>query len=277
MIKSVLLKIGRFAWRITPWAPLRKFGYATLLRVLRGRRQVATAHGIAFDLDLSESIDAAIFLEGYEKDVRAAIDRHCVRGASVLDVGANVGAHALYLAKKVGSSGRVYAFEPAPYGFSKLTRNIALNDLHNIEALNLALSDRDFEKTVTLRSSWRTDGKRLEERSLVRFVTMDRWCASERVDRIDLIKLDVDGGEFAVLLGGAQIIAHQHPKIILEVGAWHFERESTNPLTFLRRLGYGFEDAGTGARFSDIECIRTRLPRSDPQMTFSINVVAQRS
>ena len=232
-------------------------------------------HGITFDLDLSEAIDVAVYLEGYEKDVRAAIDRHCQRGAIVIDVGANIGAHALYLAKKVGETGRVFAFEPADYAFAKLEKNIALNQLPNLEALKLALSEDNAEaRPVALRSSWRTDGTRLKETAVVPFARLDDWCSGRGVTRVDLIKLDVDGHEFAILKGGANLLETNHPTIILEVGAWHFDKDATNPLLYLSTLGYTFENAATAAKYSNISNIRGQLPPHDPEMTVSINVVA---
>lgn len=81
--------------------------------------------GIHWDLDLSEGIDFAIFLLGGLELRTLRLYRRLVQpGDTVLDVGANIGAHALPLARLVGASGRVVAFEPTQFAFCKLQRNL---------------------------------------------------------------------------------------------------------------------------------------------------------
>ena len=73
-------------------------------------------------------IDFAIYLGGmFERNTALAL-RKLVRPSSlVLDIGANIGAHTLRLANLVGSSGRVFAFEPTDFAYSKLQANLDLN------------------------------------------------------------------------------------------------------------------------------------------------------
>lgn len=70
-------------------------------------------------------------------------------GDIVFDVGASIGDTALWFSKLVGSEGRVYAFEPEPTNFTKLTGNLQSNKLKNVIPLQLALSDQEEEMVVT--------------------------------------------------------------------------------------------------------------------------------
>src|SRR5262245_34452280 len=91
------------------------------------RRRVGLDHsvrvvrdGACWELDLREGIDLAIYLGLFEAGTSRALRRLVRPGAVVLDVGANIGAHTLRLAKLVGESGRVIAFEPTVYAHTKL-------------------------------------------------------------------------------------------------------------------------------------------------------------
>ncbi len=84
--------------------------------------------GVAWTLDLREGIDFSIWLLGaFELSTVRAYQRILRPGAIVLDIGANIGAHTLHLARAVGTEGKVWAIEPTDYAMGKLKTNIALN------------------------------------------------------------------------------------------------------------------------------------------------------
>jgi tRNA G37 N-methylase Trm5 len=91
-------------------------------------RDVVRRGGIFYDLDLSQGIDFAIYLGNiYERQTRSTLRKLVAPNSLVLDIGANIGAHTLNLARFVGPNGRVIAFEPTDYAFRKLSRNLELN------------------------------------------------------------------------------------------------------------------------------------------------------
>ena len=89
--------------------------------------------GIYWELDLDEGIDFSIFIFGFfEKETSRALDRLVNKGSVVIDIGANIGAHTLPLARLVGKKGKVYAIEPTKYAYRKLIKNLSLNnDINN--------------------------------------------------------------------------------------------------------------------------------------------------
>jgi FkbM family methyltransferase len=159
----------------------------------------------------------------YEPHLVAAMERLVRPEWVVLDVGANVGVHTL-AAAGLATRGQVYAFEPALETFSYLEANLRRAGLRNAWAERLALSSGPG----TARLSYRPhqsgashflgegpdeDGSRVEE---VPCCSLDSWVASRGLDRVDLMKVDVEGAEMAVLDGAAQTLAAKQPWVIIE-------------------------------------------------------------
>jgi len=261
--------------KLAVFRPLRDKLWRAFLFLVRKKTIIAKIDGMTFHLDLGEVIDASLLMGTFEPDVTRIIESFCQPGWTILDVGANIGAHTLRFGKVAGSSGRVYAFEPTDYAYRKLLRNIALDHLDSTEAFQVAVSNRSQSRqTVNYRSSWRSDGRNVSGAGVVDFVRLDDWCAENGVERIDCIKVDVDGDEWPVLQGAEGILRRYRPLIIIEIGAWHFLRTDENPLSLLKELGYRFWDAKTCSEYPDLESIRAVLPAEDYQMGYSINVLA---
>ena len=187
-----------------------------------------TRHGIRWELDLKEGIDFAIWLFGhFEPDAYAAYRKRLKPGDVVLDIGANIGAHALPLAQCVAPTGKVLAFEPTVYAFKKLQRHCELNPGLGriIHAQQLLLMDSSAATVpATIASAWpleQTDGLhpdhlgRPESTAGARAVMLDEIVRDE--PRIDFIKLDVDGHELAVLRGARATLVRCKPPILIEL------------------------------------------------------------
>ena len=268
------LRLATRIYRATPFRTVREAYFRSFLRLVRGRRVIRTVEGMTFELDLGELIDVGVFLQQYERDVVGVIERLARPGWTVLDIGANIGAHALRFSRMVGAGGRVFAFEPMEFAFAKLARNVSLNDAGNTRTFRIALSDRNLPgQRVAFRSSWATSGERRAESSVADFQTLDDWCAANAVTDVHLIKLDVDGHELQVVRGGLQTIERCRPVLLIEAGAWHFASRDRNPWQLLASRGYRFWETGTLAE-TDLEAVRRRLPDRDDEMGFSVNLVA---
>jgi len=207
---------------------------------------VAVRNGIKYELDLRESIDMQIYFRGcFEPDTTLVINKYVKSGMTILDIGANVGAHTLRLAKLVGKDGKVIAFEPMSWALAKLKRNIGLNDFDNIVVEECALSDINFKSQLThFSSSWRVGGGWAADSGTaehIGFVTLDEYARINKMDKIDFIKLDVDGYECKVIRGGVNTIKKFTPIMIVEFGKCTLERygDSLGDLVdLLFSLGY---------------------------------------
>lgn len=228
-----------------------------------GHEVVARRGGLNWRLDLREGIDLAIFLFGtFERATVAACRRHLRPGDIALDIGANIGSHALHLARSVGPQGRVFAFEPTTFAYRKLLANIAMNPdvASRITAEQIMLVGSGASRLEPeLYSSWPLTSHervhaehrgRLMSTTGARAVSLDAYLESARVPSVALIKLDVDGHECSVLRGAAGTIARFRPRIIMEIAPYVL-REVGHELGDLVQLvgsfGYTFRNQRTGA------------------------------
>jgi FkbM family methyltransferase len=271
----IFVKLANSIYRNTPFLGLRKFFFDTYSRVVRNRQVVANIDGVRFDLELGELIDLALYLGKFEPTVVNAIKRFCQPSMVVFDIGANIGAHGLRLGCVVGEKGRVYAFEPTTIAYTKLERNLALNPQLNVSTFRLALSDEtQTRRTISFRSSWRTDGSQKDSTCEVDFVRLDDWARTNNVSHVDLIKLDVDGNEFGVLSGGRELLKRCQPTFLMEMVGPHFADPARNPFLFLESIGYQFSNIDTETKYSGAEEMSHLIASDDDKMTTSMNILA---
>lgn len=270
---SVLLKLATAIWKHTPSRALREKYFTAFCWFVRGRRRMVTIDGVALHLDLSETIDVATLLRRFEPEIVEAIKHHARPGDVVIDIGANTGIHALAFAATVFPGGKVYAFEPTNDAFARLREHIRLNPKFDVEAIQLALSDQNLPaQEVDFRSSWRTDGVVEKRLSTVAFERFDDWIRDRKIDRIDIVKLDVDGHEYPVLHGASETLGRLLPTIFMEVGLYHFEDAARDPVALLAQMGYRFWDAKSKQPYSR-DTMKTRLSQA-AMKGITINVIA---
>lgn len=199
-----------------------------------GQMPVVTRAGLRWCLDLNEGIDFSIYFLGcYEWATARAIRRLVSSGSTVLDIGANMGAHTLSFAQLVGPGGRVYAFEPTEFAYAKLMRNLDLNPeiAGRVTANQMMLVDRpDSEPPKHLFASWPLETKEhVHPKHLGRAVatdhatatTLDSYVERENLQKVDFIKLDVDGYECQVLRGALKTLERFRPVILSELAPYH--------------------------------------------------------
>jgi FkbM family methyltransferase len=242
--------------------------------------------GVRWRLDLAEGIDFAIYLLGAFEASTVRAYRHLLApGHVVLDIGANIGAHTLHLADAVGATGHVVAFEPTRFAFDKLCANIALNPqlAPRITAQQVMLLDRDGAVPDAVYSSWplaaggarhHSHLGRLQTTAGARAATLDSCVAALGLQRIDLIKLDVDGFECHVLRGAAATLALHKPTIIMELAPHLLDEHGTSLEDLLGMLAphhYGLCTLSSSAQLPlDPAVLRKRVPPGS-----SLNVIVR--
>lgn len=218
--------------------------------------------GLQWHLDLDEGFDFSIFLLGAVEPSTVRFYRKVLRkGDIVLDIGANIGGHTLPFAQCVAPNGRVFAFEPTEFAYRKLVDNVSLNpELTGIIVANHMLlaapGDRDVPDEIY--SSWPLNPSgevhqkhlgQLQPLGAVEVETVDSYCAMNGIDRLDWIKIDVDGNETSVLRGAAEVLRKFRPKLIIEL-APYVCREAGHAfeelVDLLRNAHYDFYDLESG-------------------------------
>jgi FkbM family methyltransferase len=202
-------------------------------------------------------------------------------GEVAVDVGANHGMWTLALADRAGAAGRVFAFEPVPFTFGTLRAVVRRNRLANVTLRNEGCSEGpgsvdfivpiqragtsdDLQAHLASRDGNAADNG--STRVCCQLTTLD--LALEGVEKIALLKLDVEGAELLALRGATQLLSRQGPAIVCEVDAEFlagFEQTPADLVEFLRERGYqAFRYEGERGRL---------LPVADPALVEHANLV----
>lgn len=186
-------------------------------------------------------------LYGLFDEVLDSLVRFAGESAVIFDIGANVGFYSVVMAKAAPSA-RIESFEPHPDTFDTLRDHCRLNNLSNVTCHCFALGSEACSKLLhdygggdsgkfSLRGSGnRNDGLRVEVRTLDDFVNENAF------DRLDLVKIDVEGLEPEVFSGGRQTIERFRPRLLFELTpAWYGDPASVGAgLGWLHEMGYTF-------------------------------------
>jgi FkbM family methyltransferase len=211
--------------RLAKWLLTRHLKSDPTVIVDRGGLKIAAP-------DLHEPIAFHLLIDGvYEKETHDFLANRLGPGSVFVDIGANVGAFTLPMARRVGSGGRVIAIEASPSVFSYLKRNVELNDLSNVGLWNCAATDREEEGIPF----WEPPSAHFgmgslaaqfhDHPTLVPTRTLDWILKAENVDRVDVLKVDVEGFEAAVFRGAEELLTGPHPPmVVFEFCDWAEER-----------------------------------------------------
>jgi FkbM family methyltransferase len=146
-------------------------------------------------------------------------------GMVFMDIGAYKGIYSLVAGKKLRRSGLVIAFEPSPREYRRLCMNLRLNRMSSTRAEMLALGATAKQTTFFQVSSGDTARNGLRAPAIsdpvtkisVEAISLDQYVARHPMERLDVIKIDVEGGEIDVLAGAAGVLAKFRPILICEV------------------------------------------------------------
>jgi FkbM family methyltransferase len=224
-------------WRIGAGAVRRRVLGKHSARVELGGR------GVFVDADLDTAIGLQVYRHGWCDAAADAAEYLVGPGGVVIDGGANIGAFSLVAASVVGPGGEVHAIEAAPATAALLRRSVAANPGYAIQVHELALADAEGELELTtfeagsgsasLAASSAGDVVR------VRATTLDVLTAG--LDRVDLVKLDVEGAELRALRGAERLLAEGRPVLLIELEPDHLARQGGSVAqleTLLADAGY---------------------------------------
>lgn len=171
-----------------------------------------------------QSAISELIYNGFEETEIQFLKDTLKEGDYFLDIGANIGLFSLFAAEKVGPSGKVIAFEPAPDTFQKLTENVQINNFTNVELHNLGVSDQvakiPFFVSQNGYDAWNSFGNLTNKSQTiateVEVKPLDDLLSTIDAAKIKLVKIDVEGWEKFVLFGGQHFFKTQQPIVMME-------------------------------------------------------------
>jgi FkbM family methyltransferase len=173
-------------------------------------------------------LDSALLWGSFENAELRFVERFLAPDMCVLDVGAHHGLYTLLASKRVGTRGKVIAFEPSPRERRSLSRNLRLNSASNVHIEPFALGN-EVSKAALYLVQGAEDGCNSLRPPAVRASTptvtvdtnsLDRYLEEAGISKVDFVKLDVEGAEREVLLGAQGLLAGSSPSrpvILVEV------------------------------------------------------------
>ncbi len=210
---------------------------------------VDTQDDLKFQINTNSYIEYSVFTLGYyEKEVASIIRSVLKEGDVALDIGANVGIHTILMAKCVGDTGKVIAFEPLESIRKRLTKNLDLNNFKNVIIDQRALSNTIEEKEIFFDADRHNQGmfsltwEFQNTNQKIQINKGDDVILEHGLERIDLIKMDIEGYEIFALDGLRRSIEKFKPAIIFEFSNYYHEQENktleSDLINFLKNIGY---------------------------------------
>lgn len=175
--------------------------------------------------------------EFYENDVLKELEDYIPEDAVICDIGANIGNHALYWASNMKVQ-KIYAFEPVDTTYKILETNIKINNLENIiKPFNIGLSDEKGYGVINIYSNDNIGGTHIKKSDNLNGekLNIDKLDNIEiKEEKIDFMKIDVEGHELFTLKGAEQTINKYKPLIFIEI----FAENSDTITKLLSSYGY---------------------------------------
>ncbi len=193
--------------------------------------------GVKFILNINEYVMKQIFMFGiYEKPyikLLTSFPENQIR--TIIDIGANIGNYTLSFKKKYPNT-IIHSFEPNSINAERLRKNIELNQFSYIKVNQLGLSDNAGELKLYFDEK-NMGGASLAEKAgnnfeVIKLTTLDDYCLENKIDQIDILKIDIEGGEIFCLNGACKILNKTQKGILqLEIDYSH-----------CKRMGYSYID-----------------------------------
>lgn len=224
---------------------------SNLVTYVFGSFKIKTAEKFYMNrIDVRSMNDRSYFIHTFEHDHIKEHIRQLKHGDTFVDIGANMGYMSLLASKAVGSSGKVYSYEPSIREYSKLLENIQLNRVSNIIPMNIAVSDKDgllklsvSNVSTGLNKVGTSDSVGSQELIVSGFKFDTIWSLTSELDEnIALMKIDVEGWELFVLRGMENILRRKRvSKIIMEITDSFFQEngyKKSDIYELLHSFGY---------------------------------------
>lgn len=231
----------------------------------KGSVRICNRNGVNFALDLSDYSDWLLYFHSEvdnPKDVLSFVNT----GDTILDIGGNIGQTALMMAKKAGKTGRIVSFEPYPSTIKRFERNLSINEaIDNVRLVKFGLGSEEtvvrmYQDCPTNSGANRVLGNDSQSDVGIEKITVkvldDFLPSEENLERIDFVKIDVEGYEMNVLKGAKKTLLKYKPKLFIEIDDANLKKQGSSAaelLTFLTDLSYEMTDLSNMRKISGVD------------------------
>lgn len=216
----------------------------------KNSKRLISRYGFNWELDISDYMQYCLYF-GIETEPRQKLYELVDNTSIVVDVGVNFGETLLHFSR-LASMGTVIGFEPVPFLFQQCKHHLEINSIANAKLFNLALSDKSEHLNFELAVSHNTGGFSMQKsasgKGIVKAVTLDSFCDENKIEKIDLIKIDVEGFEYNVLNGSRQVLATYKPTLFIELDDANLRKQHSSArqlIDLLLNLQYCITNAET--------------------------------
>lgn len=201
--------------------------------------KLRTCDGVKFECDLRDKLARELYYYGFNRRDSRVLRTFITPDTVAVDAGANIGYFSLLMAKWGAS--KVYSFEPFPETAAKFRANLSLNPSLSarIELCDCALSNYCGTTNMTSPDKDNCGCNRIEGTGDIKVSTLDEFCRNK--ERIDLIKIDVEGTEIALLDGARETLSRLRPVLMVEINQGtlqHYGKNSAELVSMLKSFGY---------------------------------------
>ena len=251
---------------LTPWpraAAERSYAHPSLEQIRRLRMwdrlcQTPTStipigwhHGLHLPLQVGAELGHLLYVQGaYDPNEFAFLDGFLQPGMVFVDAGANVGVYTLFAARKVSPGGRVIALEPSARERKAWLDAVRRNRI-DAELIPAALGEQDGQAILHVAQMERSGhntmgafvwgGVRETRNEAVPMRSLDSLARELRLERLDVMKLDIEGAETAALKGAAGVMRRFRPVLVLELSPASLQAQDSSTDELLALLdGYGY-------------------------------------
>lgn len=204
----------------------------------------------AWWLARKDHVGEVVLYNRFETAELSFVDRFLQPGMTAVDIGAHHGLYTLLASRRVGREGRVISFEPSSREQKALLRHIRLNRCRNVNVQACAVGNETMEARLYVVEGRQTGCNSLRPpiaesgttAQCVHVARLDDWLSEHKIERVDFIKLDVEGGELEALKGANQLLERRpRPVILAEVQdmrtqPWGYAAKEI--INYLRDRGY---------------------------------------
>jgi len=211
-----------------------------------GPVEVEWLNSIRLILYVGNDLSKQLFVAGcFEPNEFAFLNGVLAPGMRFVDAGANEGIYSLFAASRVGQTGRVYSFEPSPREIERLKNNLSLNNFPQLQIFPFALSDENGFSSFSIAEDEHSGvnrfgapprGVKMIHSVNVPTRRLDDVAEQEGWDRVDVLKIDVEGAENRLIEGAAHILRTMRPLILFECSASALEGSGSSREELLEKL-----------------------------------------